>query len=192
MKLVTELFSRDGRAFYARRLRPADRELLQEFNRNLDSVSRRRFLPHAYDNRTLDGMLRRSENGDDLVLGLFEKDAPPHEKQLIGYFFLWYFRERVPLLGIGLLESFQGIGLGRPMMQILLERARENNCEGVELTTMPDNERAYELYKKCGFKHYADVPNIEGSGRTVIERAMFYEIKPGARPFDRPHAPPKV
>jgi RimJ/RimL family protein N-acetyltransferase len=182
------LASRDGRALPARRLRGADRAALQAFDRELGAATRARFLPHAYDDLTLERLLRRSEAGDDLLLGLF--DPASAAARIVGYFFLWYFRERVPLLGVGLLDSFQGLGLGGAMVRFLIEQARTGGCEGVELTTLPENGRAFALYEKCGFRHYADVPNLDGSGRTIVERAMFYEIKPGARPLDKPHAPP--
>ena len=181
---------RNGEAFVARRLQRADRLVLQAFNRVLSAATRARFLPHAYDDRTVERLLGRSEAGEDLVLGLFEAPAGA-QPRMVGYFFLWNFRERVPLLGIGLLDACQGVGLGGTLMRLLLAQARARGCEGVELTTLPDNDRAFALYEKCGFRHYANVPNVDGSGRTIVERAMFYEIAPGARPLDKPHAPPR-
>jgi len=41
-----------------------------------------------------------------------------------------------------------------------------------------------------GFEYYADVQNRVGDGRVVIERAMFYALKPGAQPLEGAHAPP--
>ncbi len=184
------LSGRDGRAFSARRLQCADRCALQAFDRDLSAATRARFLPHAYDDRTVDRLLLRSEAGDDLVMGLFDHSSAVPRPRIVGYCFLWYFRERVPLLGIGLLDAYQGFGLGRAMVRLLIKQARAVGCEGVELTTLPDNNRAFALYEKCGFRHYADVPNLDGSGRTIVERAMFLEIKPGARPLEKPHAPP--
>ncbi len=184
------LHGRDGRAFAARRLRRSDRIALQAFNTALGATARARFFPHAYDDQTVDRLLQRSEAGEDLTLGLFDSAADASPARIAGYFFLWYFRERVPLLGIGLLDACQGLGLGTALVRLLLDQARARGCEGVELTTLPDNGRAFALYEKCGFRHYADVPNLDGSGRTIVERAMFCEIVPGARTLDKPHAPP--
>jgi ribosomal protein S18 acetylase RimI-like enzyme len=167
-----------------RRLAEGDREALQAFNRELSDESRRLFLPHAYDDATVAKALTRSEAGDDLLLGLFAG------ARQVGYFFLWYFTRPVPLLGIGLVDDFQGRGLGRPMMELLLDAARESGRDGVELTTCLDNERAFALYQRVGFEYYADVKNLQGGGIWVTERAMFYRIKPGAQPMTEPHQPP--
>lgn len=190
LEAAVDLRARDGRTFPARRLRSTDRAALQAFDRELGATTRARFLPHAYDDSTLERLLRRSEAGDDLLLGLFDLAPAAPRPRIVGYFFLWYFRERVPLLGVGLLDRFQGLGLGAAMVRFLVAQARAGGCEGVELTTLPENGRAFALYEKCGFRHYADVPNLDGSGRTIVERAMFYSIKPGARPLDKPHVPP--
>jgi ribosomal protein S18 acetylase RimI-like enzyme len=163
---------------------PGDDRALQAFNGELSDESRRLFLPHAYDDATVAKALARSEAGEDLVLGLF--DGP----RLVGYFFLWYFTRPVPLLGIGLVDDFQGCGLGRGMMDTLLAAARQAGRDGVELTTCLDNERAFALYKKVGFEYYADVKNMQGQGKWVVERAMFYRIKPDAQPMQEPHQPP--
>lgn len=178
------LHTRDGLALTARRLRHGDAGALQQFNRELSEPSRRWFLPHPYDDDTLRRALERSEAGDDLVLGLF--DGP----RIVGYFFLWYVRRRVPLLGIGLVDGFQGQGLGRPLLELLIEQGREAGGEAIELTTMLDNDRAYALYEKCGFVHFKDVENLQGNGQWVVERAMIYRLRPDAQPMNEPHQPP--
>ncbi len=178
------LTTRDGLALVARRLSAADAEVLRQFNADLSPPSRRRFLPHAYDPATIAAALARSESGADLLVGLFDGD------RMIGYFFLWYYTRRVPLLGIGLVDAYQGRGLGEPMLRLLIDQAQAAGREGVALTTMPDNHRAYALYEKVGFQYHGDVENVTGDGRVVTERAMFYEITPGAAPYDGPHEPP--
>ena len=184
LELPTRIAAKDGAEYPVRPLVAADRAALQRFNRELSDESRRLFLPHAYDDGTVDKALARGEAGEDLVLGVFSGD------RLVGYFFLWYFTRPVPLLGIGLADDFQGHGLGRRMMEILLDAARRSGRDGVELTTCLDNERAFALYRKVGFEYYADVQNMQGQGKWVVERAMFYRIKPDAQPMQEPHQPP--
>lgn len=178
------LTCRDPRRFSVRRLRQADAAALQRFNRELSAPSRRWFLPHPYDDATVARVLQRSEAGEDLTLGLF--DGP----RLVGYFFLWYVTRRVPLLGIGLVDDLQGLGLARPMMELLVAQAREAGCEAIELTTMLDNDRAFALYGKLGFEHFKDVENLQGNGEWVVERAMICRLKPDAAPMQEPHRPP--
>lgn len=178
------LTTKNGRELLTRRLTGQDAGALQQFNAALSDASRSRFLPHGYDDLTVQKVLARAEAGEDLILGVFDG------ARIVGYFFLWYFKQRVPLLGIGLLDEFHGSGLGAQMMRILIEAAGDNGNEGIELTTVPDNHRAFALYEKVGFTYYGDVENLDGDGRIVTERGMFYEIVPGAHRFDGPHRPP--
>jgi len=176
--------TRDGIDLLVRRLVATDATSLQTFNSALSPDSRQMFLPHAYDDATVAKAMTRSQNGDDYVLGAF------YGERLMGYFFLWCVRERVPLLGIGMLDEFQHRGLGRQMMQLLIDNAVAEGRDGIELTTMPDNHKAFALYQKCGFKYHADVDNRQGDGKIVVERAMFYTIKPGAKHTKGAHGPP--
>ena len=176
--------ARDGRTFTVRRLRLGDDRELQAFNAGLRPESERWFRCHAYDDATVAKVLARSEAGEDLILGVF--DGP----RIIAYFFFWYFRNPVPLLGIGLQDNYQGSGLARQMMELLVAEARAAGRDGVELTTMLQNHRAYALYEKVGFKYWGDVENVQANGITVIERAMYYAIKPGSQPPKGRHAPP--
>ena len=68
--------------------------------------------------------------------------------------------------------------------------ARDSRRDGIELTTVLDNNRAFALYQKVGFKYVGDVENVQGEGQVVIERAMFYAINPDAKPTGEPHRPP--
>ncbi|MBN2301046.1 MAG: GNAT family N-acetyltransferase [Lentisphaerae bacterium] len=174
----------DGFTLKIRKLTRADSANLQMFDSGLSRESHRKFFPHRYDGETLAKLLKRSENGDDLVLGAF------NNTQLVGYFFLWYFTEDVPLLGIGITDQFQHRGLGQQMMTTLIEKAKNTGKKGIDLTTLQDNDAAFSLYKKMGFKYYGNVANRSGDGTIIIERAMFYEIIPGAKPPDRPHGAP--
>ena len=178
------LKSKDGDEFTVRRLLKTDKEHLQKFGKSLSEVSTATFLPHSYDDDTVDAYLERSETGEDLTLGLFFDD------RIIAYFFLWYFTNPIPLLGMGILDEFQGKGLGKRMMQLLIDAARDKGLDGIELTTLPDNHRAYALYESVGFQHYADVNNKVGDGRIVVERAMFLQFNPEASPSIELHKPP--
>lgn len=180
----TTFVLRDGRTLAVRALRAGDEGALRRFNDELSGASRARFLPHGYDDATLAKVTARSQRGEDLVLGAFDGE------RLVGYFFLWYFNQRVPLLGIGMLDAYQGQGLGSRMMGTLIDAAKEAGKEGIELTTMVDNDRAFALYEKVGFKYYGDVSNVDGNGRVVVERGMFFEIMPGATRYEGKHAPP--
>ena len=179
-----DLTTRTGKTLSARRLTVADAKALQTFNASLLPQSERWFRAHAYDDATVQKALTRSQAGDDLTLGLFDG------ARQVGYFFLWYFADPVPLLGVGLLDEFQGMGLGRQLLGLLIDEARATDRTGIELTTNLDNPRAFALYTNMGFTHFRDVQNLQGDGSLVVEHAMFLAIKPGAQPPNREHRPP--
>lgn len=176
--------SREGDEFIIRRLLKSDRIGLQEFGNSLSKQSTATFLPHSYDDDTVNAFLERSETGKDLTLGLFSND------KMVAYFFLWYYTNPIPLLGIGILDEYQGKGFGKKLIQFLIDAARRTNRDGIELTTLPDNHRAYALYEQVGFRHYADVNNLAGDGRVVTERAMFLQFNSAASPSVDLHKPP--
>ena len=188
MKLNDKMMitSGEGDEFIVRRLLINDRANLQEFGRALSKESTASFSPHSYDDNTVNAFLERSETGKDLTIGLFSND------KMVAYFFLWYYTNPIPLLGIGILDEYQGKGFGKKLIQFLIDAARGSNRDGIELTTLPDNHRAYALYESLGFRHYADVNNLAGDGRVVTERAMFLQFNPAASPSVNLHKPPVV
>ncbi|MFI8708326.1 GNAT family N-acetyltransferase [Bacillus sp. NPDC077411] len=61
--------------------------------------------------------------------------------------------KHVGTLGIVIAEEHCGIGLGRTLMDELIEWAKGNGTtKKIHLVTREDNDRAIELYKKVGFK----------------------------------------
>jgi ribosomal protein S18 acetylase RimI-like enzyme len=173
-----------GETLVARRLADGDGPALRRFDAGLSENTRRLFMPHRYDGPTLASCIARSTCDDDRAYVLLAGTA------IAGYFFLWHFRDRVPVLGIGLADAYQGQGLGEPIMRLLIEDARAARRDGVELTTMADNERAFRLYTKVGFQYLADVDNWTGDGRLVRERHLFLPLVQGAKPAPREHKPP--
>ena len=181
---VHQLSARDGRSFAVFRLAEGDQPALAAFNTQLSSQSRHFFLPHRYDQPTLDRAVQRSLAGDDTVFAAWDG------AEIVGYYFLWYARRPVPLLGIGFADRVQGLGLGRQAMDHLLAEARRSDRDGVELTTDLHNDRAYALYQSCGFRFVRNVDNVTGDGSIRVERAMFLALKPTAQPMTEPHQAP--
>jgi putative acetyltransferase len=71
-------------------------------------------------------------------------------------------------IGMMVHEAFQGQGIGRRLLEGLLEIADQQLGLGrVELEVMADNERAIKLYERCGFEH-------EGRKRRAIRRGEAY------------------
>ena len=181
----SELKTRSGQTLTCRSLGAEDAGPLVRFHESLSDKSRALFTPHAYNDATIGRYAERAQSGEDYIQVL---TTPAGE--IVGYFFLWEFSQPVPLLGIGLTDQWQGEGLGKLMMEHLIAAAKAADRDGIELTTMPDNERAFHLYQSCGFQYLGDVENVTGDGRIVTERKMFLPLKAGASPSDREFKPP--
>lgn len=61
-------------------------------------------------------------------------------------------------LSIALHKDAWGLGLGRQMMKILLQTAKEFGYEQAELDVMADNRRAVALYESLGFERFGVMP----------------------------------
>jgi RimJ/RimL family protein N-acetyltransferase len=55
-------------------------------------------------------------------------------------------------LGMGLLPSFRGHGIGTNLIRTTLDEAHHKGLERVELTVHADNQHAIRLYNKVGFQ----------------------------------------
>jgi RimJ/RimL family protein N-acetyltransferase len=178
------LRARNGALLLVRRIAAADAVALRRFNAALSPATRDVFLPHVYDDATFRRYLERDRVGQDRIYVLCD------EADIVGYFFLWEFDRDVPLLGIGLADAWQGQRLGEEMLKILIADARAADRDGIELTTVPSNERAFRLYERVGFRHVGEVENVAGDGRVVRERRMFLPLKAGVLPSARDFRPP--
>lgn len=54
--------------------------------------------------------------------------------------------------GVAIAPEFTGKGLGTSMINAIIEMARQKNIRRIELSTSIANERAAQLYQKCGFQ----------------------------------------
>ncbi len=176
--------SRNGQDIHIEILSDANVQALQTFNEELSEQTRSQFLPHAYDDKTiLQYCERNKKNRDRIYVALLQNS-------IIGYFFLWDFNKPFPVLGIGIADACQGQGLGKEMMNILIEDAKTAGSKGILLTTVLSNETAFQLYLRMGFQYLGDTDNIAGDGRVVRERMMFLPLMAGAKPDIQDFKPP--
>ncbi len=181
----TTIESSDGESLRYRRLAPGDEAALRQFHDKLSPSSKSLFTPHGYDTVLLRNYVERNQLGIDRSYVLIAAAST-----IVGYFFLWDFSLPAPSLGIGIADDWQDKKLGPKMLRILIDDARAAGKQGIELTTVIDNHRAFALYRKMGFEHHGEVENIAGDGRIVVEKRMFLALKEGARPTDREFRPP--
>ncbi|PZN98091.1 MAG: GNAT family N-acetyltransferase [Hyphomicrobiales bacterium] len=62
------------------------------------------------------------------------------------------FRTHVGSLGMGLIATHRGQGLGQRLLSLAIERARQRQLERVELSVLHDNDPARALYQRFGFQ----------------------------------------
>lgn len=61
-------------------------------------------------------------------------------------------------MGISILKSCWGKGVGTAIMHALIEAAKTTALEQLELDVVSTNERAIRLYARCGFAEYGRQP----------------------------------
>ena len=60
--------------------------------------------------------------------------------------------------GIGILQAYWGLGIGRALLEACIECARQAGYVQLELDVVADNAAAIALYKKLGFAEYGRNP----------------------------------
>lgn len=56
------------------------------------------------------------------------------------------------IFGLGIIPKYQGKGFGKAMLKLLLKDLVEQNIEKIMIEVDSENEKAFNLYKKCGFE----------------------------------------
>ena len=76
----------------------------------------------------------------------------PHTGQLVGYAGVWFDGDVVQIMTLGVAQQAQGQGLGRAMMQTLLDYSSSLKASAVLLEVAVDNDAALSLYRSLGFE----------------------------------------
>lgn len=84
-------------------------------------------------------------------------------KNVVGYGFL-IIREKnnnnlIAELGIFVKDDYQNFGIGKIIVEGLINFAKKENIKKIFLTVRTDNLRAYNLYEKFGFKNISTINN---------------------------------
>ncbi|MCM8759629.1 MAG: GNAT family N-acetyltransferase [Candidatus Omnitrophica bacterium] len=131
--------------FKIRKLRKTDTEKLYKFFNSLSEKTKYFFHPHPFDRKTAENLCsEKKKNVLRYVLIIDDKIA--------GYGFLWDLHRDFPSLGICISDDFHGKGLGKILLDYLINFAKSKNKKGLCLTVYNDNEKALNLYKKVGFE----------------------------------------
>ncbi|HLC87571.1 MAG TPA: GNAT family N-acetyltransferase [Patescibacteria group bacterium] len=84
------------------------------------------------------------------------------------------------VFGITLAKEFRGKGIGRKLMELVMEEARQNlrSIKIIRLVCFADNKTACKLYQSLGFKEYGKLPGgILYRGEPTDEILMYCELR---------------
>jgi len=147
---------KNGAEVFIRKFRRSDGDALYEFfTKGLSPESQRLYSVQPLDRSLVNTVVNEADAPDVLRLVAFEGG------RIVGYAY-WrqqIFNPKVPLLSIAVADSHQGLGLGRALMELLIEGAKLKGMEGIELHVYKHNRKAIALYKKLGFEVVGDTDN---------------------------------
>lgn len=125
-----------------RAMRKADLSWVAQAERQL-------FSAEAWSPQLLASELDAMESLDDRFYVVAEVDAA-----MAGYAGVWL-GDSADVLTIATLPRFRRQGVGRALLNALLDAAAERECEAVLLEVRASNDGAIALYKEAGFKALA-------------------------------------
>ena len=134
-----------------RQVQIADIPALATFYNGLSNPSKRTFRPL--------GDLARAEGVGRIVLGNHARPATHHDLVAVhpdgivaGWGFVWHLLDPEPMLGLAVVDPFQGQGLGRDILARLLADVDTRALPCIHLTVVHDNFSAIRLYEQTGFQ----------------------------------------
>ena len=120
------------------------------------------------DNAFLAGVDRLIEDPNTVyLLAAPDPDSPPMAVTQVRFRYgLWWAAEDCLLEDLFVHEDARGKGLGRALVQGVIELARERGCRRIELDANEGNEPALALYRSFGF----DTQDDRYGGRNLFFR----------------------
>ena len=111
---------------------------------DLDSVSHAETLIYPFP-------WSRGNFSDCLVSG-YDAWVLYREAELLAYAVLMWIPDEIHLLNLSVLPHWQGRGIGRALLQVLLEDGRRRGARGMMLEVRPSNSIAASLYESMEFQ----------------------------------------
>lgn len=74
------------------------------------------------------------------------------DEGVVAYAVLWCILDQGELANLAVADTHRGRGLGRRLLDQVMDRARETGVESLYLEVRVSNEAAIELYRSAGFK----------------------------------------
>jgi ribosomal protein S18 acetylase RimI-like enzyme len=170
----------DHRHLRIAKLATRHRSALSVFLRQLDSKTTHDYTHFGYEIEkpadTTDNILEEIAHGrtvgyvlldGNTILGLGHLDFFPKKE-----------KRHVVRLGIVIHQRCQGRGLGRRLLDSMIEDATRMGIKKIWVATYADNRRALELYRSRGFLVegvFRKEEKVQGRYRDVISMALFVD-----------------
>jgi ribosomal protein S18 acetylase RimI-like enzyme len=157
--------------YSVRRLKITDSKLLWSFFQSLSAKSKQTFRPHPWTKHLASKICSKrflESRGTKIVLQNNKKD-------ILGYGVV----NKIPLfpgagyLGIGISDKYQGIGLGRGLLEYLLKFSKKDGFQEIWLNVFSKNKYASRLYERVGFTKHD--PTIIMQKAISISELIFNE-----------------
>ncbi len=158
-----QVILKNGRAITMRLKTSNDGEALGEMLENCSERTYHFFHPYPL---TRESGLKIAANENIICFIAFADDGAA-----VGY--IWIGRAgEVPTLGICVRDGWQGLGIGRGLMERVIAEAKTGGKKGIQLTVMKDNARGIALYQSVGFVIDGDAPDPVGPSYHMTLRFM--------------------
>ena len=82
-----------------------------------------------------------------------------NDDEIVGYIGMWLLGDQTQITTIGIRKMYQGKGYGKLLMDKCEEITKMQEFPNINLEVRVSNEKAINLYKKCGFKIVATRKN---------------------------------
>ena len=79
--------------------------------------------------------------------------------------------------GISILKEYWGMGIGRVLMEVSIDCARQAGYTQLELEVVADNERAVSLYRCAGFEEYGRNPRGYRSAAVGYQELVYMRLE---------------
>ena len=128
-----------------RLLEDTDLPKIPTFFSGLSEASRNFYHPYTFDDSAVQLTAEEIKNEDCVHIGAFS------DQKMVGH--VWYRgRDDYPVLGIGIIDTFQNMGIGQKLMQKIEITAQQRGKLGLSLTCYLENYRAIRVYAKQGYR----------------------------------------
>ena len=160
----------DERTIRFRAARKTDADLFLGFFSGLSAASRD-FMrgwsaSHRCNREHAETLAERTTADDHIALVAVDGTS----ERIVGYCWIddLTAKESIPILGIGIVDEYHEVGLGRSLLRRMIERGRALGLERIRLGVWEDNARAVHVYESVGFRTDPSLPAREFDGRTEI------------------------